>query len=244
VNTLRNRLRAALSLTVSLTALVASSSCSGPGVAPEPEWVSLFNGEDYTGWHVYGGETVGRAWKVTSGAMYLDASSQVNWETNEGGDIITDGSYGNYELELEWKISASGNSGIIYNVYESEEYGAPWRTGAEMQVLDNTCHPDGKIVTHRAGDLYDLMSVAEENVRPAGEWNRVRIVVSEGHVEHWLNGKKQLEYSNVGEEWAAMIAGSKFKKFPGWGMHTSGQISLQDHGDPVWYRKIRLRQLN
>ncbi|MEM9258954.1 MAG: DUF1080 domain-containing protein [Bacteroidota bacterium] len=208
------------------------------------EWISLFNSKDLSGWHKYGAEGIGPAWKVDNGAIYLDVSDKDGWQTNNGGDIITDEAYGNYELELEWKIGKCGNSGIIYNIQETAEYQYPWQTGPEMQVLDNTCHPDAKITTHRAGDLYDLISVAEENVLPAGEWNKVKLVVTDGNVEHWLNDKKQVEYANTGPEWKAMIAKSKFKDMNNWGMFTSGKISLQDHGDPVWYRNIRLRKLS
>jgi len=204
-------------------------------------WIDLFDGETLEGWHTYGKDTIGRAWRVDDGAIYLDAASKAGWQTNEGGDIVTDAAYANYELTLDWKIGDCGNSGIIYNVQESDEYDYPWRTGPEMQVLDNTCHPDGKIPTHRAGDLYDMVSVAEENVNPAGEWNHVRLIVTDGWVEHWLNGQRQVAYANVGESWEAMIADSKFKNFPNWGTFTSGRISLQDHGDPVWYKNVRLR---
>ena len=210
----------------------------------EGEWRSLFNGEDLSGWHTYGkpGE-LGSAWKVVDGAIHLDVSDKDGWQTNNGGDIVTDEAYANYELELEWKIGECGNSGIIYNVQETDAYAYPWMTGPEMQILDNTCHPDAEIVTHRAGDLYDMVSVAEENVRPAGEWNQVKLVVRPGRVEHWLNGKQQVVYDNTGEEWTQMIADSKFKDMTNWGTFTDGKISLQDHGDPVWFRNIRLREL-
>lgn len=207
------------------------------------EWTSLFNGKDLSGWHGYGQDTIGSAWKIDDGAIYLDVTDKEGWQSNNGGDIITDEAYANYELELEWKIGKCGNSGIIYNVQETDEYMYPWMTGPEMQVLDNTCHPDAKIVTHRAGDLYDMVSVAEENDNPAGEWNKVKLVVTPGRVEHWQNGKQQVVYNNTGEEWKAMIADSKFKSMTNWGMFTEGAISLQDHGDPVWFRNIRIREM-
>jgi len=231
------------------TAPPASEPDPAPAAAPAEtmaapgEWTSLFNGEDLSGWHQYGNKPVGSAWKVDDGAIYLDVSDKEGWQTNNGGDILTDESYANYELELDWKIGECGNSGIIYNVQETDEFDYPWLTGPEMQVLDNTCHPDAKIKTHRAGDLYDLISVAEENVHPAGEWNSVKLVVTDGQVEHWLNGKKQVTYANTGDGWKAMIAKSKFKDFGSFGAFTSGKISLQDHGDPVWFRNIRIRNL-
>jgi hypothetical protein len=234
------------------TNTASSETSTAPAAAPAApaaeematsEWTSLFNGEDFTGWHTYGKEGVGAAWKIDDGAIHLDVANKDGWQAEGGGDIVTDESYANYELELEWKIGDCGNSGIIYNIVETDEYDYPWLTGPEMQVLDNKCHPDAKIITHRAGDLYDMISVEEENVRPAGEWNQVKLVVTDGKVEHWLNGKKQVEYVNKGPEWEAMIAESKFKDFGAFGQATSGKISLQDHGDAVWYRNIRIRQL-
>ena len=127
--------------------------------AADGDWVDLFNGEDLSGWHKYGGDDIGSAWKVEDGAIYLDVTDKDDWQANNGGDIITDESYANYEMELDWKIGECGNSGVIYNVQETDEYDYPWKTGPEMQILDNTCHPDAKNETHRAGDLYDMVAV-------------------------------------------------------------------------------------
>lgn len=209
------------------------------------EWVDLFDGKSFTGWHRYGGEPVGSAWKIQDGAMWLDSGPDDDGHTEDGGgDIVTNKAYGNYELELEWRISECGNSGIIYNVQESDEYAYPWMTGPEMQVLDNSCHPDAKFPTHRAGDLYDIQSVQEENPQPVGQWNRVKLVVTDGEAQHWMNGVKQVVYQNTGESWSEKISNSKFKDMDKWGTFTEGKICLQDHGDPVWYRNIRIRQLN
>ena len=197
------------------------------------EWVSLFDGETLNGWHVFKDKTSG--WKVEDGAITLE-------RVVKGGDLVTDKAYENYELELEWKISDCGNSGIIYNIKE-EGYDAIWHTGPEMQVLDNNCHPDAKIKTHRAGDLYDMISVSEETVKPAGEWNKVRLVVNNGHVEHWLNGKKVVEFQMWDDNWKDMVANSKFKSRPDFGTIKKGKIALQDHHDPVWYRNIRIKEL-
>ncbi len=217
-----------------------------PALAAAPgEWRPLFDGESLAGWHKYGGEPVGEAWKVTpDGSLTLDVSSKGDrGGVVGGGDIVTDESFDDYELELEWKIAACGNSGIIYNVIEEDGLKYPWQSGPEMQVLDDACHPDAKIYTHKAGDLYDMIAGDSTVVKPAGEWNTARLVNRAGRVEHWLNGRQMAVYNNTGGEWRRMIAGSKFKDMPRFGESTSGKIALQDHGDQVWYRNIRVREL-
>ena len=161
-----------------------------------------------------------------------------------GGDIITEDEFENFEFQLEWKIGECGNSGIMYNVVESDEYDKVWQTGPEMQVLDNSCHPDAKFPTHRAGDLYDMISCSQETVKPAGEWNKVRIKIDNGKVEHWLNDVMVVSFEMFTDEWANMIAESKFKDMPGFGKARKGHISLQDHSDRVSYRNIKIKVLD
>jgi len=203
----------------------------------------LFDGKTTKGWRNFKKQTIGSAWKVADGAIMLDAQKKPDggWQAVDGGDIVTDGEYENYELRLEWKIAPCGNSGVIYNVVESDKYDYVWQTGPEMQVLDNTCHPDALIEKHRAGDLYDLIACKYVTVKPAGQWNKARLVIKNGKLEHWLNGKKVVETEMFTSEWTQMIAGSKFKDMPDFGKARKGRISLQDHGDPVWYRNIKIR---
>ena len=200
------------------------------------EWQPLFDGQTLAGWHNYLVDTIGEGWMVEDGTLALDPEKK-------GGDILTDGTYENFELQLEWKISACGNSGIMFNVNESPDYKRTYHTGPEMQVLDNTCHPDAKIETHRAGDLYDMIACSEETVKPAGEWNEVRLIVNAGKVEHWLNGKQVVTYEMFNEQWNEMVAKSKFKEWEGFGKFRRGRIALQDHSDKVWFRNIRIREL-
>ena len=215
-------------------------------------WKLLFDGKTITGWHKYGGAPVGKMWTVDSGAIHLAAMPQKgHWQSSDGGDILTDGDFENFELRLDWKIDTCGNSGIIYHITEdTAKYDYPWKTGPEMQVLDNNCHPDGKIEKHRASDLYDLVKSASEPVKPALQWNSIRLVSNRGHVEHWINGVKVVDIQMLQDgkptaEWLKLIAGSKFPKQPApdFGLSTKGKISLQDHGNRVWYKNIKVRGL-
>ena len=209
-------------------------------------WQLLFDGQSLRGWHNYGKKTIGAAWVIDEGAIHLQtkAKGEGEWQQRDGGDILTGEEYQDFELELDWKLGRCGNSGIIYNVVEdASKYEYVWQTGPEMQVLDNTCHPDARIPKHRAGDLYDLIPCRYETVKSAGEWNHVRLVSKGGKVEHWLNYRKLVEYDMNSPEWPKLIAGSKFKEMPGFGKARKGRISLQDHGDRVWFKNIKIRKL-
>ena len=207
-------------------------------------WVSLFDGETTKGWHKYGGAPVGSAWKVENGMLRLDASQKENWQIKDGGDIVSDEEYENFHLKLEWKIDTCGNSGIIFYIHEdTAKYERPWMTGPEMQVLDNKCHPDAKIVKHRAGDLYDLITATPETVKPANEWNIAEIKSQNGQLEFYLNTVKIVSTTMWDEGWKQMIAGSKFKDMKDFGTYKKGRIGLQDHGNNVWFRNIKIRKL-
>ena len=158
-----------------------------------------------------------------------------------GGDIVTRDEYENFELRLQWRIAKDGNSGIMYRV--SEEYEAPYESGPEMQVLDDAGHADGKSRLTAAGSCFGLYPAPAGIVKPAGEWNDVRIIANGPHVEHWLNGKKVVEYELWSVDWRARVLASKFKQWPGYGMRKKGHIALQDHGNAVSFRSIRIRKL-
>ncbi len=206
-------------------------------------WKLLFDGKTTNGWRNFKSDKISPAWKVRGGALTLDVTKKDGKRVEAGGDIVTEGEYENYELSLEWKIQACGNSGIIFNVKEGDAYDYVWKTGPEMQVLDNTCHPDAKITKHRAGDLYDLISCKKETVKPAGGWNVARLISNQGRYEFWLNGEKTVEFTMHTPQWNQLVAGSKFKDMPDFGKFTSGRISLQDHGDQVWFRNIKIKEL-
>lgn len=214
--------------------------------AQKKEWISLFDGKTTSGWHTYGKDAVGEAWKVIDGALMLDPTNKQGWQIKGGGDIVTNESYGDFHLQLEWKISKKGNSGIIFFVQdEPKKYNYIWYTGPEMQVLDNDGHADAKINKHRAGNLYDLVAGVEGAVKPVGEWNLVDIINEKGTLTLKLNGVTTVTTTLGDDAWKNLIKNSKFSKgeSPDFGKVFTGHIGLQDHGDQVWYRNIRIQRL-
>jgi hypothetical protein len=204
-------------------------------------WKLLFDGKTHTGWHSYNKKTFGPAWKIVNGALYCDTTYHV--PEGQEGDICTDAVYENFDLKYEWRISKNGNSGVMFLVQESPKYESPYLTGPEMQVLDNEGHPDGKIHKHRAGDLYDLIASSSEPVHPVGEWNQAEIKLDHGSLTLILNGVVVVTTTLWNKNWDALVANSKFSKMPGFAKSKSGHIDLQDHGNAVWYRNIRIKTL-
>ena len=223
---------------------ITSVSDSTKTNQPGNEWISLSDGKTTKGWHKYGGGPVGSAWKVADGVLYLDASEKEGEKIKDGGDIVTDEPFENFDLKLEWKISKAGNSGIMFCVHEdTSKYKAPYETGPEMQVLDNEGHSDGKIHKHRAGDLYDLIACKKETVKPVGEWNSAEIKLLNGKLDFFLNGENVVSTTMWDDNWNKMVANSKFKTMPGFGKFKTGGIDLQDHNCAVWYRNIMIKKL-
>jgi hypothetical protein len=193
----------------------------------------LFDGKSTGGWRGYKKQSVPAGWKVVDGSLT---------RVGGGGDIVSEDEYGSFELRIDWRVAKAGNSGIMYHVQESQQ--TAYMTGPEYQVLDNERHPDGKNKLTSAGSCYGLYPPKEDVCKPAGEWNQTRIVIKGGHVEHWLNGTKVVEYEKGGEEWNQKIAASKFKQWSEFGKPTKGRLCLQDHGDKVEYRNIRIKVMD
>jgi len=205
------------------------------------EWIELFNGNDLDGWRSYNGDTPNAAWIVEDGAIVLDVDDDT--EEMTGGDLISERQFENFELELEWKLSEGGNSGIFYRVREMPEHDVAYLTGIEMQVLDDDRHIDGGEPKTSAGACYALYPPTADVVRPVGQWNSVRLLVDDGHVEHWLNGQKVVEYVIGSDDWNERVAASKFADWEHFARYPRGHIALQDHTDRVWFRNIRIREL-
>ena len=193
-------------------------------------WRLLFDGETTTGWRGYRQASMPEGWQVVDGALTRVAPA---------GDIVTEEQFTDFELSLEWNVEPGGNSGIFFRVSEDPNY--VWESGPEMQVLDDAAHRDGLQRETAAGSNYALHAAPAGVVRPAGEWNEARIVVRGNHVEHWLNGEKVVEYELGSEDWLERVRNSKFAEMPRYGREPSGHIALQDHGDRVAFRNIKIR---
>ncbi|MDA9619288.1 DUF1080 domain-containing protein [Alphaproteobacteria bacterium] len=203
-------------------------------------WILLFDGNDInSSWRGFKMETSPTNWIIDDGAIFLDPQAG-----GTSGDIITREKYGQFELTLEWKVAPGSNSGIFYHVVESDQYEFTYETAPEMQVLDNDLHPDSAFKQHRAGDLYDLMESRIENVLPVGEWNKVRIIINGDTLQQWQNDQLVIETIMWDDNWAELIANSKFATWPGFGKSRIGHIALQDHTDPVWFKNIKIKRLD
>ena len=228
-------------------------------------YITIFDGKTFNGWRGYGKDNVPSRWVIEDGCIKFNGSGGGEAQTAEGGDLIFAHKFKNFELELEWKISKGGNSGILYLAQEvtstdkdGKEVLEPiYISAPEFQVLDNANHPDaklGKDNNRQAASLYDMIPAVPQNAKPFGEWNTAKIMVYKGTVVHGQNGENVLEFHLWTPQWTEMLENSKFSKEK-WplafellnncgGENHEGFIGLQDHGDDVWYRNIRVKILD
>ena len=219
----------------------------GDAVEQSVEWVSIFDGETLDGWKRYGADEIGPLWTIEDGAIKCDGKGHGEGSPESGGSLITLQTFSNFELELEWRISEGGNSGILYHVVEKPEYSHAYVTGPEFQVCDD---PEDKSDESRlnksAGSSYDMYAApSTKKLNPIMEWNSAKIVYKDGKVEHWLNGEKVVEFDESSEDFKLKFNQSKWSsgEYPSWNTYKEGSIALQDHGAAVWYRNIRIRSL-
>jgi len=203
-------------------------------------WKLLFDGKTTNGWRGYKMQAMPPGWSVIGDALVRVRGGEGGKGAGGGNDIVTLDEFDNFELSLEWKLVANGNSGVLYHV--SEEPITAWHYAPEVQLLDNTAHPTRD---HRqlAGACYDLYAPAKDVTKPVGQWNQLRILVNGSHVEHWLNGEKVVTYEIGSDDWEERVAKSKFKDMPKFGTFKKGPICLQDHSDRVEFRNIKIRPL-
>ena len=208
-------------------------------------WTLLFNGKDFNGWRQCNGTEMPVNWEIEDEAMKVFLGSGKSPGEGSGGDILFfNKKYKDFELSVDWKASKSANSGIFYYVREIPGSGI-YDAAPEIQVLDNQDAIDNKISTHLAGSLYDMIPADPETINPAGQWNTCSIKVNEGNVQVSMNGTQVLSYSHWTTEWDALVQNSNFKDFKGFkdGISREGYIGLQDHGYPVWFKNIKIREL-
>ena len=210
-------------------------------------WVLLFDGKTPQGWRGVNKTEFPKAWSVVDGALFCKGSGNGEAGAVDGGDILYDKKFKNFDLKVEWKISKGGNSGIFYLGQEVPEWPI-WKTAPEMQVLDNANHIDatlGKDGNRQAGSLYDLIPAKPQNCKPFGEWNTAEIIVYQGTVIHKQNGETVLEYHLWTDDWKNLIKGSKFPELnPNWAnVAQEGFIAFQDHGCDIWFRNIKIKEL-
>ena len=232
-----------LALLVSFSVMAASQGADQNTLTTEEKtagWQLLFDGQSTTGWRGYKRQSMPESWRVENGSLLARREPG-----KSSGDIITTTQFKDFELLVDWKMTAGNNSGVIYRA--TEEQSEVWQSGPEFQILDNKGHLDGLNPLASAGACYAVFPPAVDATRPLGQWNQTRIVAQGKHVEHWLNGQKVVEYDVGSDRWLAHVKTSKF--FPtaygqgNWGKAPAGYIGLQDYGGAIEFRNIKIRPL-
>ncbi|MEO5979409.1 MAG: DUF1080 domain-containing protein [Chryseolinea sp.] len=208
-------------------------------------WELLFDGKTLDGWKRYNADSIGPLWTVKDGAIVCDGKGLTEGTANIGGSLMTKKSFGNFELTADWKLSPGGNSGILYHVVENKKYKHDYETGPEVQVMDDEGWKGEKLRdVQKVGGAYDMFAApATKKVMPVGEWNTIKLVYNNGHVEHYLNGEKVVEYDESSPAFADAKKKSKWTKYPDWNKSKTGPISLQDHGAAVYFKNIKIKAL-
>ncbi len=199
----------------------------------------LFDGKTLNGWRGYKkADAAETRWKVDNGVVTIAESD--GKDTRGNRDLITDATYDQFDLKWEWKVAPGGNSGLKYFVLEDQASAI----GHEYQMIDDHKHPDAKIGPHRqTAAFYDVLAATDRTLKDAGEWNQSQVIVKGNHVEHWLNGKRVLQYELDSPDVRAAITKSKFKDVARFGKPQKGHILIQDHGNQVWFRNVRIKPL-
>jgi hypothetical protein len=230
-------------LCVLVTLLLAPAAAAANDAPADPNtlsaqekadgWTLLFDGRNTDAWRGYRKDGFPSGWLVEDGVLIV---------TGGGGDLVTREQFADFELSVDWQVGPRGNSGIMFRVAETKN--APYETGIEMQILDNRLHPDGKNPLTSAGSCYALYAPLADVARPAGQWNTARIVARGPKIQQFLNGELVAEYEIGSAEWKQRIAGSKFRDWADFAKPTRGHIALQDHGDRVMFRNLKIRKLD
>jgi hypothetical protein len=209
-------------------------------VSKATAWISLFDGKSLKGWHGYNKKGPVKSWEIEDGALVcLGAAKDAS-----GGDIVTDKKFSDFELKWEWKVNKGSNSGVLYHVQEGPKWHGSYETGPEYQIIDDVGFPKKLEDWQQAGADYAMQPANNQKVlKPVGEWNTSMIVFKKGHVEHWLNGRKIVEFEAWSDDWNKKRNEGKWKDYPDYGKAKTGEIALQDHGDKAFYKNIFIREL-
>ena len=227
---------------------VATPVPAGPNTLTAEEetagWELLFDGSTLNGWKRFNHDSIGPLWSVQDGVIVCDGKGLTEGTADVGGSLMTLKSYGNFDLTFDWKLSPGGNSGVIYHVKEGKKYKHDYETGPEYQVMDDGGWKDPLNPAQKAGSNYDMFPAdSTKKLNPVGEWNTARLIYNNGHVEHWLNGEKVVEFEEGSPEFKEKYKKSKWVDYPDWNKFKEGAIALQDHGAPVYYRNIKIKAL-
>jgi hypothetical protein len=230
--TVMRSLALGLCLAVIATAALAQSPADNTLTPAEKAagWKLIFDGRSTAGWRGFKTPAPDRGWRVEDGALTPDPKTSK--------DLVTKANYGNFELDFDWKISPKGNSGVIYHVIPVGD--ETYESGPEYQILDNA---HGEPPLQRAASLFALYAPSKDMTRPVGQFDHGRLVVDHGRVQHWLNGEKVVEYDINSPDFKARVAGSKFKQWPQFATGKTGAIALQNHGDAVWFKNLKIKVL-
>lgn len=234
-----------LNLTIILIGLIAVSACVGTNESrveeKDTEWVALFDGNSLAGWHGFNKTEPIQNWVVEDNMLICLGAA----EHDSGGDIVTDEDYDNFELKWEWKLESGANTGVMYHVVEDERYYAPYETGPEYQLYDDLAESEEPSTpAQETGADYEMyVANDKKQLNLVGEWNSSKIVFDHGHVEHWLNGEKIIEFQAWSDDWNQRRENSKWRDYPDYGQAKAGKIALQDHGTKAWFRNIMIKKL-
>jgi hypothetical protein len=225
---------------------LAAAPCEGMNTLTAAEtaaaWKLLFDGKSLAGWHGYNGQST-KSWTIEDCAI-KSVGTEGNYGSDLRADLATDREFTNFEISLEWKTSKGGNSGLMYGVVEDKKYQAAWKTGPEYQFIDDVSFPQKLEEWQKAGANYAMhLPNDQKKLKPVGEWNETKIVVNGKHVEHWLNGKKILEFERWTDDWKKLRDSGKWNEAPDYGLAATGRIVLQDHGSVFWFRNVKVRAL-
>lgn len=224
-----------------------ADECAGVNVLTAAEkaagWRLLFDGRSTAGWHGYNTQAT-KSWTIEDCALKT-VGTEGNYGSDRRADLVTDAEYTSFELSLDWKATRGGNSGVMYGVVEAPRYQTAWMTGPEYQLVDDVGFPQKLASDRQAGANYSMHAPDESQkvLQPVGAWNTTRIVVNGAHVEHWLNGKKILEFERWTPEWNALRDSGKWRRAPDYGKAKTGRIAIQDHGSIFWFRNVKIRTI-